>query len=128
MPEPEIERLGAMIQAYVRARWGDAPDMPSVAELEASLEPGLSDRIDILGLDGKRLLDVGAEATLAELEKLERAAAREDARVMGAADRIRAQEVNRYDAAKPPRSDAEMQLGRHRQSAGHGRRRQRGQR
>lgn len=129
MPEPEIEQLGAVIQAYARARWGDEPDESLVAELEANLDPDLCDRIDVLGLDGKRLLDVGAEAALAELEKLERAAAQEDARVVGAADRIRAQEIDHhYDPAKPPRRDSGIPPGKPRQSAGQGRRRQRGQR
>lgn len=128
MPEREAKRLGAMIQAYLRAHWSDDPDEAAMARSGEGLEPRLRDRIDILGLDGERLLDVGAEAVLVELEKLEQAAAREDALVAPAADRIRAREVNCHDTAKPARGDPGMRPGQHRQPAGHGRRRQRGQR
>lgn len=128
MLKRDAKQPGAMIQAYVRTRWGDATDVALVARSEAGLEPELRNRIDILGFDAERLLNVDAAAVLIELEKLEQAAAREDARVAAAANRIRAREVNDQDAASPARRDPGMHPGRPRQAAGHGRRRQRGQR
>ncbi|MEY6432504.1 hypothetical protein ABC977_08815 [Thioalkalicoccus limnaeus] len=128
MLKQEATRLGALIQAYLLARWGEEPDASALTELAAGLEPGLRDRIDVLGLDGERLLDVGAEAVLAELESLERAAAREDARVANAADRIRGREAKQHSAARPERRDPRVPPGRPRPSAGPGGRRSRGQR
>jgi len=87
MPERDVAQLGALIQAYLRSRWGDEHEASEVGRMAAAIEPELKDRVDILGLDGEALLEVQAEAVLAKLEALERAAALEDGRVSGALQR-----------------------------------------
>ncbi|MBN2702294.1 MAG: hypothetical protein ACPW60_14015 [Methylohalobius sp. ZOD2] len=124
MSKRKAERIGALIQSYVRAKWGCLPDDGAGTDLSLALGPELRDRIDILGLDGERLLDVAPAAVLAELELLEREAAREDA--LTAATVARAQQVGKHHKLKNPgRRDSRLRSGRPRKSAGRGRRQQR---
>nr|MBS0021316.1 hypothetical protein [Gammaproteobacteria bacterium] len=76
MTERNEEQPGALIQAYLPARWGDTPDDGAAIGPGARLDDGLRDRVDQLGVDGERLLQVSAAQVLAELERLEREAAR----------------------------------------------------
>lgn len=121
------EQLGSLIQDYVKARWGE-PGGERAAAPGALLDEALRERVDILGMDGVRLLHVAAVDVLAELERLEGEAAREDARVAVAAARVRAQEVEPKDQANPARRNPRMRPGRPSEPAKRGRRRQRGQR
>ena len=121
------EQLGSLIQDYVKARWGE-PGGERAAAPGALLDEELRERVDILGMDGVRLLRVSAMDVLAELERLEREAAREDARVAVAAARVRAREVDPNDQAESARRNPRTRPGRPSEPAKRGRRRQRGQR
>ena len=121
------EQLGSLIQDYVKDRWGE-PGGERAAAPGTLLDEALRERVDILGMDGVRLLHVAAVEVLAELERLEREAARDDARVAVAAARARAQEVDPNDQANCARRNPRMRPGRPSEPAKRGRRRQRGQR
>jgi hypothetical protein len=88
MIEPEREpdsRIGEILQAYVHARWASRPDAQAVARIAAQVDAKLRERVDALGFDAERLLTVGPNAALQELERLEHEAARKDARAAQAA-------------------------------------------
>lgn len=86
------ENIGELVRAYAHAKWADEPDARNIARLGGRLDPVLRERIDTLGLEGEQLLSVEPGEVLVMLEALERQAAEEDARVSGAAARLRADE------------------------------------
>ncbi|MEX1031765.1 MAG: hypothetical protein WDZ30_00250 [Cellvibrionaceae bacterium] len=83
---------GQLIQAYVEACWCEIGEAANATTPEPELNPALRERIDVLGRDCEQLLDVEPEAVMAKLERLEYEAAREDDRVVEAANRVRAKE------------------------------------
>ena len=89
--------VGESIQAYVRARRDNKPEDAK----EANLTPSIRERVDALGLDTKRLLSAAPEKVIAELERLEREAVLEDARVRPSAAQTRLQEDTGRSNGKP---------------------------
>lgn len=87
--------IGALMQDYLRARWGRTPDKEAAEELGARLERTLRNRLDMLGADAERLLDIEPARVMAELEALEREAALEDAGAEPAARRTQGQEAGK---------------------------------
>jgi hypothetical protein len=91
---------GALVQAYAYARfYGPRGEGGAEAHGE-SLDPILKERVDALGFDLKRLLDVPPEKVLARLVALEREAQLEDAgvRPQAAAARGREEQVFRGES------------------------------
>lgn len=86
------DETGAVIQAYIRARMeGLATD--TVRDEAAETLPGsLLERIDALGVDQERLLDVPPGNVTAMLEALEREAELEDAGIRPRSLEVRARE------------------------------------
>ncbi len=72
---------GLIIQDYVRAKCGRGGVTLSADELGRKLDPGLRERIDLLGIDDEKLLAVKPEDVMSRLEHLERDALREDSGV-----------------------------------------------
>lgn len=85
--------VGELVQAHIRAKWGDGARRPD----NARLTPALRERVDALGFDCERLLDVAADEVLDRLSALEREATQEDARALGAAASVHAREQNAID-------------------------------
>ena len=73
--------FGLTIQDYIRAKWGRSGVTLSADELGRKLDPGLRERIDLLGIDDEKLLGVKPEEVMNRLEHLERDALREDSGV-----------------------------------------------
>lgn len=72
---------GLMIQDYIRAKWGRGGSALPADELGRKLEPGLRERIDLLGVDDEKLLGVKPEDVFHRIDELERDALREDSGV-----------------------------------------------
>lgn len=73
--------FGPIIQDYVRARLRRGGVTQSADELGSKLDPGLRERIDLLGIDDEKLLGVKPEEVISRLERLERDALHEDSGV-----------------------------------------------
>ena len=82
------DEAGRAIQAYVRHKKSRAPGRDEASPAHETLEPALRRRIDALGRDDERLLDVGAGDVLAMLKALESEAASEDGRAAALAMRL----------------------------------------
>lgn len=93
MKIPNEQQIGSVVQAYVKAKFGDSPDEALASCLGAYLDPQLKERVDILGFEGEKLLDVDTPEVLATLAQLEDQAAREDAHVRKVAVQVRANEA-----------------------------------
>jgi hypothetical protein len=128
MSELGSEELGALVQAYTRAKWGSEGDPSGADRLGARLDRQLRDRVDVLGVDGERLLTVRPADVLATLEALEREAFREDAGAEAAAIRLRIQEPGRLAQPTPQPRGRRPRPGKRREPTPSGRRRQRGER
>ena len=103
MTTPDEQKTGALVQAYVKAKLGNAPNETEADNLAVSLDPQLKERVDILGFEGETLLNVAADEVLSMLARLENQAAREDARVHKTATRVQAREVRKQ--GKPRAAD-----------------------
>jgi hypothetical protein len=86
------EELGALVQAYAGAKWGERSDKAEAARLGALLDPDLRDRIDTLGGDCERLLRIPDTEVMRRLGALEEEAHREDASMRARAGRVRSTE------------------------------------
>jgi hypothetical protein len=73
--------FGPIIQDYVRAKWGRGDKTLTAEELGRKLDPALRERIDLLGVDDEKLLNVKPEDVIGRIEALERDALREDSQV-----------------------------------------------
>ena len=90
--KPMKEDLGALVQAYARAIWGDSVDKAEADRLGTLLGPNLRDRIDVLGFDCERLVKVAETDVMRRLDALENEANREDANVRARAASVRSTE------------------------------------
>lgn len=87
---------GLLVQAYAHARFY-GPRGESVAEAHGQeLDAVLKERVDALGIDLKRLLDVPPEKVLSRLVALEREAQLEDAGVRPQAAATRGREEQAF--------------------------------
>jgi len=89
---------GRLVQKYVRAKSGRGDLKSAADEIGRSLDPVLRSRVDFLGVDDERLLEVEAEAVMATIEELERNALLEDAGVIERAVRTL---LNEQQTARP---------------------------
>lgn len=116
--------LGALIQAFIRLRWGEQVD-PAAEKLPPEMpDADLRDRLETLGLDALKLLRVSPAAVPGELRLLEQQSVQEDARALAAAGRHWARETRgsggRFDGVgdNSARNDAPQPSGRQRTSGG----------
>ncbi|MEC5383810.1 hypothetical protein VSX64_24075 [Aurantimonas sp. C2-6-R+9] len=70
-------KLGEAIQNHIRKRWQLPTQWPDTPD--TLLAPDLRERIALLGIDDRQLIDVSPNDVVHKLEELERAAALEDA-------------------------------------------------
>lgn len=107
---------GALIQAYVRAKWTDKSDQSQIIELSGQLGREVMQRVNALGLDAEKLLEVTADEALSRLEMLENEALLEDAGGRAAAIRQQPQRTGAPAPADRPglggRRDAPGRPGR----------------
>jgi hypothetical protein len=82
MTELGTRSVGEVVQTYVRAKWKRPGTQMSAQESARHLDPDLRARIDLLGTDDERLLEVPPESVVAKIEELEQEAALEDAGMM----------------------------------------------
>lgn len=87
MMDSKRDPLGQTVQDYVRFVRGEPVDEP-----RHDLGTDVLERIEMLGLDADRLLEVAPEEVMATLQALEREAEQEDARVRKTANRVRGRE------------------------------------
>jgi hypothetical protein len=121
--ETNTTEIGALMQDYLRARWGRTPDKEAAEELGGRLDRALRNRLDVLGADAERLLDIEPARMMTELEALEREAALEDADAESAARRTQAQETGKsrtkpQGRGQPAPSRGQRQPGRRRSQRG----------
>jgi len=126
------QEIGAIVQAYARAKWRGEHDPTKSAAIGAQLDPELRNRVDMLGFDAEKLLDLDPGEVLARIEALEREALLEDRRVAPIAASVRAREERKLgDNGKPPDGQWRGQRapgGKRTQSVRRGGRRHRSQR
>lgn len=72
------EGMGDLVKAYIRARTGLTVDPAVATRVGQAMGKNLRDRIDVLGNDAERLLDVGSQNVIATLIGLESEALFED--------------------------------------------------
>ena len=72
---------GALIQAYVRAKWLDRSDQSQILRLGGQLGREVMQTVNALGFDAEKLLEVTADGALSRLQILENEALLEDAGV-----------------------------------------------
>lgn len=102
MPNWNNERLGALMQAYVRTKWAGTPDPEEALPAGAALGEDIAERIDVLGFDSEKLLRVEPAEVTDLLQRLEREAAKEDSRVQAIALKVRAKEESFINGATAP--------------------------
>ena len=78
-----------LVQEYLRFKWKRAGSSGMVHQLGQQLAPALRSRIDVLGTDGEKLLDVAPASVMHKLEELEQQAALEDSGMVERATRKR---------------------------------------
>lgn len=123
MSEVSRKRIGRSIQEYARSKQGGGAGTEGAPFGGAGIDPALRDRVDMLGIDCERLLEVPPERALGQLEALEREAEREDAQAKRLADRVRAAEERAIDDTENrARGDHRVRAGKYR-GAGRDRRR-----
>ena len=76
-----------LVQEYLRFKWKRAGSSEMVHQLGQQLAPALRSRIDVLGSDGEKLLDVAPASVMHKLEELEQQAAVEDSGMLEQATR-----------------------------------------
>jgi DNA polymerase/3'-5' exonuclease PolX len=76
-----------LVQEYLRCKWKRAGSSGMVHQLGQQLGPALRSRIDVLGTDGEKLLDVAPALVMHKLEELEQQAAVEDSGMLERATR-----------------------------------------
>lgn len=81
MSQHDDPHTAVLIQSYLRSKLRDGGDR----DPGAGLDDTLRDRLDDLGMDGERLLNVPSDRVMGELSRLEREAAAEDAAAAKAA-------------------------------------------
>jgi hypothetical protein len=97
------EDTGALIHAYVRAKWLDKGNESQILQLSRQLGREVLQRINALGFDAEKLLEVPADEALSRLQTLENEALHEDAGV-GNANRAGQWKDRRWPQGNAPRS------------------------
>lgn len=119
-------KLGSAIQAYVRARWDKSASRADAQAPVCQIDRKLQARIDALGFDAERLLDVPTEDTMSALETLEHEALMEDAGAQSGVAQVRQQEERQFqDATEAAPSQPGVHSRRNHPPGRHGHRRQR---
>lgn len=95
--------LGAAIQSYVHARWGERGDRGTATAVQP-LDADLRERLDALGMDGERLLGIPTGQVMEALRSLEQLALLEDDAAAAAAAQQRAGEERDWQAPRHNRS------------------------
>lgn len=70
--------IGEAIQNYVRRKWRHREKWTHDQAQETQLDRNLTERIDLLGIDDKLLLETAADRVIGKIEDLERRTAEED--------------------------------------------------
>jgi hypothetical protein len=78
MNQPNDPVLGEAIQNYVRRKWRYRERWSDNRAQELQLDGDLAERIDLLGIDDKMLLEVEAERVISRIGEIERRLAEED--------------------------------------------------
>ena len=108
------EQKGELIQEYVRTKWSRAGSADRAEALGQRLGSALRSRIDALGTDGEKLLEVVPASIIQKLEELERQAALEDQGMLKRAS-------ERYPSAEPTWTKTPVRNSRSSRSNKHGR-------
>jgi hypothetical protein len=110
------EQKGELVQEYVRTKWSMAGSADKAEAIGHRLGSALRSRIDALGTDGEKLLQVVPASIIQKLEELERQAAIED---QGMLKRV----CERYPGAEAMRTKTPIRNSHSSLSSKHGRRR-----
>jgi hypothetical protein len=107
------EQKGELVQEYVRTKWSRAGSADRAEAIGQRLGSALRSRIDALGTDGEKLLEVVPASIIQKLEELERQAAIEDQGMLKRG-------CERYPDAESMRSRTPIRNSRFSRSSKHG--------
>jgi len=102
MTDEEGQPLGELVQEYVRLKGTRGCPPERANSIGQDLGRALRSRIDVLGIDGERLLDVAQSEVLQNLEELEKQAALEDSGMLEQASRSRLNTETTWRSERKP--------------------------